>query len=113
MFFDCGWALFGNRAAGKRPRGGHSVYYTPTTTTLTNDGGLKNLDTRRDKPGSADFVENVTEDHVYFDVSLMPLCLYAFGGTTDDYSEERGYIKIAGQDVLYVGAYFLLIRRAY
>ena len=25
-FFDCGWALFGNRVAGKRPREGHSVY---------------------------------------------------------------------------------------
>jgi hypothetical protein len=24
--FDCWWALFGNRAAGKRPREGHSVF---------------------------------------------------------------------------------------
>ncbi len=26
LLLDCGWALFGNRASGKRPREGHSVY---------------------------------------------------------------------------------------
>ncbi len=44
----CGWALFGNRAAGKRPREGQSVCKTPSKTTITNHGGLKNFDTPRD-----------------------------------------------------------------
>ena len=35
-FFACWWALFGIRAAGKRPRKGHNVYETPAKTTLTD-----------------------------------------------------------------------------
>ena len=27
-FFDCGWALFGNRVAGKRPRGSQCILNT-------------------------------------------------------------------------------------
>ena len=28
FFFDCGWALFGNRVAGKRPRGSQCILNT-------------------------------------------------------------------------------------
>jgi len=34
-FFDCWWALFGNRAAGKNDNGGHSVYTTKHRLTNT------------------------------------------------------------------------------
>ena len=36
FIFDRGWALYGNRTAGKRPREGRSVYATQAKTTLTN-----------------------------------------------------------------------------